>query len=204
MATEITKTSSNKGGECVIVNGYKFCKGCLKQNNSKIVWRCSIRNCPAVLVTSIDTTTVVSSTSSHSHPPVTGLAEMQTARVSCKRKAMNGVGCRPAKVTRACLAQVATDSMFRSDVKKLTRSVQDVRRKNILRLRQILLNCILQLTYLTVLLLEMNCLSCSMTSHGILLFLRVTRACKYYVDLMQKLLPTERLNFALIYMNNCT
>ena len=44
MATEVTKTSSNKGGECVIVNGYKFCKGYLKENNSKIVWRCSIRN----------------------------------------------------------------------------------------------------------------------------------------------------------------
>ena len=129
MATEITKTSSNKGGECVTVNGYKFCKGCLKENNSKIVWRCSIRNCPAVLVTNIDTTTVVSTTGSHSHPPVTGLAEMQTAGVSCKRKAMDDVGCRPAKVTRACLAQVATDNMTRSDVKKLTRSVQDVRRK---------------------------------------------------------------------------
>lgn len=73
MATEVTKTSSNKGGECVIVNGYKFCKGYLKENNSKIVWRCSIRNCPAVLVTNIDPTTVVSTTGSHSHPPVTGI-----------------------------------------------------------------------------------------------------------------------------------
>jgi hypothetical protein len=35
-----------------------------------------------------------------------------------------------AKVMRACLAQIATsDNMTRSDVKKLTRSVQDVRRK---------------------------------------------------------------------------
>ena len=129
MATEITKISSNKGGECVIVNGYKFCKGYLKENNSKIVWRCSIRNCPAVLVTNMDTTTVVSTSGSHSHPPLTGLAETQTARVSCKRKAMDDFGCRPAQVTSACLAQVAADNMTRSDVKKLTRSVQDVRRK---------------------------------------------------------------------------
>ena len=131
MSSEIVKTLSNKGGECVVVRGFKYCKGYVKDSNSKIVWRCSIRNCPALLVTNNSSTDIVESDDTcHVHPPVAGIADMQRARVSCKRKATDDIGSRPSKVMRACLKEVSTDNMTRADTKKLTRSIQDVRRSH--------------------------------------------------------------------------
>jgi hypothetical protein len=126
----LSKAASNRGKNLLILDDFKFRFAYSSKSSGEVSWRCSNRSCPAKVVTvSEENHQVLRCSNEHNHESDRHKLQLQLVRSACKRKAIDSISVKPAKLIRSELATASCiDTIVFADVKKIREAVYDVRR----------------------------------------------------------------------------
>ena len=135
---EVVKRGSNKAQDLLVSDNFKFRKA-YTYIDGRIRWRCTVKNCPAKIITfNLETKTV----GDHNHQCNERDVVRQKVRVSCKRKAASDLSEKPGIIISTALnenPETCASVLHFTDVKLLREAIYRERRHHMPKLPRNLL-----------------------------------------------------------------
>lgn len=122
------KFVTNKGKLGIIYQGFQY--RYFRESKVAKTWRCTRKNCTANCTTDLQDLMVLDGRFEHSHEePENRTIQRQKIRDSCKRKAEEEPGERPAKIIMSEIGKAESEELLPSDVKSVRQAIYRRRRK---------------------------------------------------------------------------
>lgn len=127
---EISYVDSDNGKRLLVVNQYTFSKQKVLKSG-EVFWRCTKKslNCPAKVFTLGAENLVSRSQLEHSHEANESKLNRKIISSACKRKAVDDISEKPAKIIRQVLVSELPETIATTDIAYIRRNMYNARRK---------------------------------------------------------------------------
>uniref|UniRef100_A0A8D9FI09 MULE transposase domain-containing protein n=1 Tax=Cacopsylla melanoneura TaxID=428564 RepID=A0A8D9FI09_9HEMI len=131
MNMEFSRTTTLKGADCIIKNGFKY-RFMRKMVSGDKDWRCTKKNCKSRIQTDVNVVDIKNSSGEHGHPALDDRElNVLDVRQKCIRKATEEIHIRPRTISSSVLATANITELKQHDLENFRQAMYRSRRKTL-------------------------------------------------------------------------